>query len=223
MAQNVDVLLTRDLSGGIEPFRRGDLQVSFHRWTGRGEVPLFEGSPWAFVDWETPTFAGVEICRRLRCDPVTTRARITIILDDNKQMKRLALRGGADDYMVGPIDRQMVLDRIVTTRVLNENKARQTICIGNITIDLTAFQARIKDKPVHLRPTEFRLLRYFAEHPGQVFTRSQLIDVLGKGELLMDDRTVDVWVGRLRRRIREGGATDALRTVRGLGYILDDV
>lgn len=221
---NVDILLTGDLSGGTEPFRHGDLQVSFHRWSGRGEVPLLEGTPWAFIDWATPTLSGVEICRRLRCDPLTAHAHITIVLDDDQQMKRLALRGGADDYMIGPIDRRMLLDRILDTRLRqSENHVRHTVRIGEITVDLTAFQARFRDKPVHLRPTEFRLLRFFADHPGRVFTRSQLIDALGKHELPMDARTIDVWVGRLRRALRAAGAQDALRTVRGLGYVFDDL
>jgi two-component system phosphate regulon response regulator PhoB len=217
---NINVIHTDVLAGGTQPFHVGDLQVSFHRWSGRGEIPLIEGTPWAFVDWASPSLPAMEICRRLRCDPLTAHARITVILEDDQQMKRLALRGGADDYMVGPVDRRMVLDRILATRLRQaENRVRHTLQIGEIIVDLTAFQARLKDKPIRLRPTEFRLLRYFAEHPGRVFTRSQLIDALGKDELPMDDRTIDVWVGRLRRALRGARAKDALRTVRRLGYV----
>lgn len=220
---NVDVLLVGDLVGGTEPFWHGDLRVTFHKWSGRGEVPLLEGTPWAFIDWAPPALTGMEICRRLRCDPLTAHAHVTIIVEDDKEMKRLALRAGADDYIVGPVDRRKLLDRILSTRLRQlENRVRHTVELGDITVDLSAFQARWKGKPVHLRPTEFRLLRYFAEHPGRVFTRSQLIDALGKNELPMDPRTIDVWVGRLRRALRAAGAKDALRTVRGLGYVLDD-
>jgi two-component system phosphate regulon response regulator PhoB len=70
-------------------------------------------------------------------------------------------------------------------------------------------------------PNEFRLLRYFVEHPGRVFTRSQLISALGKQEPAVDERTVDVWIGRLRRALRAAGAGNPLRTVRSLGYVFD--
>lgn len=71
-------------------------------------------------------------------------------------------------------------------------------------------------------PNEFRLLRYFVEHPSRVFTRQQLILALGKQEQPMDERTVDVWVGRLRRALRAAGVTYDLRTVRSLGYVFDE-
>jgi two-component system phosphate regulon response regulator PhoB len=90
-----------------------------------------------------------------------------------------------------------------------------------LDIDIAAFQARWHGKPIPLMPNEFRLLRYFVEHPGRVFTRSQLIAALGKHDGPIDERTVDVWVGRLRRALRVAGAGDMLRTVRSLGYVLD--
>jgi two-component system phosphate regulon response regulator PhoB len=72
-----------------------------------------------------------------------------------------------------------------------------------------------------MMPNEFRLLRFFVEHPGRVFTRAQLITALGKQEPPIDERTVDVWIGRLRRAMRAAGAGDLLRTVRSLGYVFD--
>lgn len=221
---NIDVLITSDLTDGTEPFHHGELRVVFCKWSGDGEVPLLEGSPWAFVDWQLPHLSGIEVCRRLRCDPLTAHAHITVVVDDDQDMKRMALRGGADDYIVGPIDRRRVLDRILSMRLRHpEHRVRQTVQLGDLLIDLTAFQARWRDKPIPLRPTEFRLLRYFAEHPGRVFTRSQIIDALGKQDMRVDERTVDVWVGRLRRALRAAGAGDALRTVRSLGYVLDQL
>ena len=76
-------------------------------------------------------------------------------------------------------------------------------------------------KAVDLMPNEFRLLRFLVEHPGRVFTRSQLIAALGKHDAPVDERTVDVWIGRLRRALRSSGAGDMLRTVRSVGYVLD--
>ena len=82
-------------------------------------------------------------------------------------------------------------------------------------------QARWKDRPIGLMPNEFRLLRYLMEQPGHVFSRAQLIAALGKNEQPIDERTVDAWVSRLRRSLREAGAGYPLRTVRSLGYVLD--
>ena len=75
--------------------------------------------------------------------------------------------------------------------------------------------------PVPLRPNEFRLLAHFMEHPDQVFSRTALIEQLGKDGEAIDERTVDVWVGRLGRALTAQGAPDPLRTVRALGYVMD--
>jgi two-component system phosphate regulon response regulator PhoB len=221
--QNIAILLTSDLAGGAGPFNHGDLQVVFHIWSPSDQPPLLEGALWAFVDGELSGISGVEICRRLRCDPLTAQAHVTIILpDDDQEAKRRAIRAGADDYIVGPVDRRAVLDRVLSLKLRDPgNGVRHTLRCGELTVDLAAFQARWKDKPIPMMPNEFRLMRYFVEHPGRVFTRSQLIAALGKQEPPVDERTVDVWIGRLRRALRAAGAGEPLRTVRSLGYVLD--
>lgn len=220
----IDILLTSELDGGTAPFRHGELEAVFHRWSGPAGLPLLEGSLWAFIDWVLPEMSGLEICRRLKCDPATAQTHITMILDDDDQdARRRALRSGADDYMTGPIDRRALLDRVLSLQMQDaETSGLRALTLGNLVVDLAAFQARWQSRPVALMPNEFRLLRYFAEHPGRVFTRSQLIAALGKQEPPVDERTVDVWVGRLRRALRAAGAGNPLRTVRSLGYVLDN-
>ena len=88
-------------------------------------------------------------------------------------------------------------------------------------IDLAALQAKWAGTPVKLRPNEFRLLRFFAENANRVLSRQELITGLGKQEPPIDERTVDVWIGRLRRALKHAGAGDPLRTVRSMGYVLD--
>lgn len=221
--RHVDILLTSDIEGGLAPFRHGELEAVFHKWTNLGELPLLEGALWAFIDWVLPDIAGLEVCRRLRCDPLTAQAHITMILDeDDQDSRRRALRTGADDYMIGPVDRAALLDRVLSLQLRDHDAgALRAITLGNLTIDLAAFQARWLGKAIPLMPNEFRLLRYFVEHPGRVFTRSQLISALGKQEPPVDERTVDVWIGRLRRALRAAGAGNPLRTVRSLGYVFD--
>lgn len=207
----------------MAPFKHDEFDLVFHRWSNLNELPLLEGSLWAFVDWVLPDISGLEVCRRLRCDPLTAQAHITMILeDDDQEDRKRALRTGADDYMIGPIDRTALLDRVLSLKLHDHDAgARRTISQGELLIDLAAFQARWQGKPISLMPNEFRLLRYFAEHPGRVFTRAQLISALGKQEPPVDERTVDVWVGRLRRALRAAGAGNPLRTVRSLGYVFD--
>lgn len=221
--RRIDILLTSDIAGGLAPFRHGDLEAVFHKWANLGELPLLEGALWAFVDWVLPDISGLEVCRRLRCDPLTAQAHITMILDeDDPESRRRALRTGADDYMAGPVDRAALLDRVLSLQLRDQDAgALRAVTLGQLTIDLAAFQARWQGRPIPLMPNEFRLLRYFVEHPGRVFTRSQLITALGKQEPPVDERTVDVWVGRLRRALRAAGAGNPLRTVRSLGYVFD--
>ena len=221
--RHIDILITNDLDGGIAPFTHGDLQVAFHKLDQSGDLPLLDGALWAFIDWVLPEISGLELCRRLRCDPLTAQAHITMILDeDDVEARRRALRNGADDYMVGPVDRGALLDRVLSLKLNDPGEGGvRALALGGLTIDLAAFQARWHGKPVPLMPNEFRLLRYFVEHPGRVFTRSQLISALGKQEPAVDERTVDVWIGRLRRALRAAGAGNPLRTVRSLGYVFD--
>jgi two-component system phosphate regulon response regulator PhoB len=220
---HIDILLTSDLDGGVAPFRHGEIEAVFHKWTSLGELPLLDGALWAFVDWVLPDISGLEVCRRLRCDPLTAQAHITMILDeDDPEARRRALRSGADDYMVAPLGRMALLDRVLSLQPDGPDAgALHAVTLGDLTIDLAAFQARWQTTAIPLMPNEFRLLRYFIEHPGRVFTRTQLISALGKQEPPVDERTVDVWIGRLRRALRAAGAGNPLRTVRSLGYVLD--
>ena len=181
------------------------------------------GKIWGFVDWLCPTMSGLELCRRLRESEATRHAHLTMVLDEpNQEAKRRALLAGADDYMVGPLDALRLLERIDSLGG-KDVPARTQLVQGAMTIDPAAHQLRINGKPIPMRPNEFRLLAHFMEYPDQVFSRSELIDRLGKDGQALDERTVDVWVGRLRRSFTAHGVPDPLRTVRSLGYVLDSV
>lgn len=221
--RRIDILLTSDLEGGTAPFRHSELELVLHQWSSDEELPLIDGTLWAFIDWVLPEMSGLELCRRLRCDPLTNAAHVTMVLeDDDQEDRKRALRTGADDYLIGPLTRTRLLDRVLAGQGLeHENTPVRVVQQGDLAIDVAAFQARWKGKPVSLMPNELRLLRYFVEHPGRVFTRAQLIAALGKQEPAVDERTVDVWIGRLRRALKSVGAGNQLRTVRSLGYVFD--
>ena len=219
----ITILITDEESGSFASLDNGDTRYVFDRLTSAGPQRLIEGPVCAFVDWVLDDLSGLEMCRRLRADPRTANAHITMVLEScDAESKRRALAAGADDYVVGPVDRTQVLDRLLalgTGRIAQVSNSPYSL--GDLEIDMPALQARWRGQPIALRPNEFRLLRFFAENADRVLGRQALIDGLGKQEPPIDERTVDVWIGRLRRALRDVGAGDPIRTVRSLGYVYD--
>lgn len=219
----VNIFLTNEFGESLEDFVHNDRRITFDRMGPEGPRRLVEGPMWAFVDWVMPELAGLEMCRRLRSDPRTADAHVTMVLEeDDPEDRRRALRAGADDYVVGPLTRTAVLDRVLALQSRSfERQATRRVELGVLVIDMAALQARWNETPIVLRPNEFRLLRFLAENPNRVLTREDLIAGLGKREPPIDERTVDVWIGRLRRAIKAAGGGNPLRTVRSLGYVFD--
>lgn len=219
----VNIFLTGELGESLDDFVHDQRRFTFDRLGPEGPRRLVEGPMWAFVDWVMPDLAGLELCRRLRADPRTADAHVTMVLEaDDAEDRRRALRAGADDYVIGPLTRTAVLDRVLALQSRGaERHATQRFELGALVIDMAALQARWAGVPIVLRPNEFRLLRFLAENPNRVLTREDLIGGLGKREPPIDERTVDVWIGRLRRAIKAAGGGNPLRTVRSLGYVFD--
>jgi two-component system phosphate regulon response regulator PhoB len=219
----INIFLTNELGDKLEEFFHDSCRFTFDRLDADGPKRLVDGPMWAFIDWVMDDLAGLEMCRRLRADPRTSDAHVTMVLEeDDGEDRRRALRAGADDYMVGPLDRKKVLDRVLALRSRGgERHAASRFERGPLSIDMAALQARWDGCAIVLRPNEFRLLRFFAENPNRVLSREDLINGLGKREPAIDERTVDVWVGRLRRAIRNAGGGNPLRTVRSMGYVFD--
>ena len=218
-----NIFLTDPMAGDLPDFENGDLCYAFARLYPDGPRRLVEGPVCAFVDWVMDDLSGLEMCRRLRSDPRMQDAHITIVLEeDDAQDKRRALRAGADDYITGPIDRTMVLDRVMALQMGGaQPRVNERLELGALLVDLAALQARWNGRALDLRPNEFRLLHFLAQNPDRVRARGDLIAALGKQEPPSDERTVDVWVGRLRRALRKVGAGERVRTVRSLGYVYD--
>ena len=219
----ITIFLTNELGETLDDFVHGQRRFVFARLSGEGPRRLVEGQMWVFVDWVMDDLAGLEMCRRLRADRRTNGAHITIVLEgDDAEARRRALRAGADDYLVGPLTRNAVLDRVLALQSRTSDlHATRRLELGPLTIDMAALQARWADTPIALRPNEFRLLRFLAENPNRVLSRQDLINGLGKREPPIDERTVDVWIGRLRRAIKAAGGGNPLRTVRSMGYVFD--
>lgn len=219
----INIFVTSMPHDGLEDFVHDEQRFAFDLLGGEGPRRLVEGPTWIFVDWCMDELAGLEMCRRLRADPRTAEAHVTMVLEqDDDEDRRRALKAGADDYVVGPLSRTMVLDRVMALQSAGgERHQVRRVEAGPLTIDMTALQARWDGKAIVLRPNEFRLLRFLAENPNRVLTREELINGLGKREPPIDERTVDVWIGRLRRSLKAAGAGNPLRTVRSMGYVFD--
>ena len=178
---------------------------------------------WCFIDWLLPDISGLEMCRRLRELPATRNAHITMILNKaDGEASRRSILSGADDYMIGALDADRLFRRLnldLTEPRLAMPSAR--MILGDLQVDKAAYIVRYQGRRVALAMNEFRLLIHFVEHPNRVFARVKLIEILSRNDETIDERTVDVWIGRLRRAFKNNGVPDPLRTVRSVGYVLD--
>jgi two-component system phosphate regulon response regulator PhoB len=102
------------------------------------------------------------------------------------------------------------------------NASDNVLRFAGLVLDLAAHRVTRDDRPIHLGPTEYRLLRFLMERPRRVFTREQLLDAVWGYDIYVEDRTVDVHIRRLRKAINEAGDIDIIRTVRSVGYALED-
>ena len=175
------------------------------------------------LDWMIEGVSGIEVCRRLRRRPATANVPIIMLTARGEEADRIrGLETGADDYVTKPFSPRELIARVsAVLRRVRPALAGEQLTWGDIEMDITAHRVRRAGHAVPLGPTEFRLLRHFLEHPGRVFSRARLIDAAWSRDSDIDERTVDVFVRRLRKALNDGGAPDPIRTVRSEGYALD--
>lgn len=168
-----------------------------------------------------PGLSGLELCRRLRLRPETEQLPILMLTARGEESERIrGLKVGADDYVVKPFSLPELVQRVATLlRRTKPQRLASQLVAGDITLDRETYRVTRADKDVHLGPTEFRLLEHLMESAGRVFSRAQLLDHVWGRESEIDERTVDVHVGRLRKAL---GNADPIRTVRGAGYAFDE-
>jgi two-component system, OmpR family, phosphate regulon response regulator PhoB len=195
---------------------------------GRGdeaELMLREQAPDLLIlDWMLPGLSGIELCRRLRLRRETERLPIIMLTARGEEADRVrGLATGADDYVVKPFSVPELIARV--RALLRRSKPSETADVlnfGEIELDRTQHRVRRSGQEVRLGPTEFRLLECLMASPGRVFSREQLLDRVWGRDVYIDERTVDVHVGRLRKALDTGDDPDPIRTVRGAGYSLDE-
>ena len=174
------------------------------------------------LDWMLPKVSGIEICRRVRSGGVNPNLPIIMLTARGEESDRIrGLDTGADDYVTKPFSTTELMARVrAVLRRIRPGLKDDRLKVGDIEIDRVAHRVARNGVDIHLGPTEFRLLDYFMQHPGRVFSREQLLDTVWGSDVYVEARTVDVHVGRLRKALRQEGGDDPIRTVRSAGYAL---
>ena len=175
------------------------------------------------LDWMLPSVSGLEICRRIRRDPQTHDLPVILLTARGEESDRIrGLDCGADDYVVKPFGVSELIARIgAVLRRAAPAGGSASFGAGDIVMDLASHRVTRNGRPIHLGPTEYRLLRHFMEHPGRVLSRDHLLEAVWGRAVHVERRTVDVHVRRLRQALNGSGEDDAIRTVRSAGYAFD--
>ncbi len=176
------------------------------------------------LDWMLPGVSGIELCRRLRSRPETRQLPIIMLTARGEESERIrGLATGADDYIVKPFSVPELTARVhALLRRSSPHRVADVLSFGEIEVDREKKRVSRAGRAIELGPTEYRLLEFLMERPGRVFSREQLLDGVWGSDIYIDERTVDVHVGRLRKALNRGHENDPIRTVRGAGYALDD-
>jgi two-component system phosphate regulon response regulator PhoB len=175
------------------------------------------------LDWMLPLVSGIEVCRQIRRSPASRTLPIIMLTARGEEGDRVrGLNSGADDYVVKPFSPSELIARLrAVMRRAKPASAEEILRFSDLAMDLAAHRVTRNGKPVHLGPTEFRLLRFLMQHPGRVFSREQLLDQVWGHDVYVEPRTVDVHIRRLRKALNENETADLVRTVRSAGYSLD--
>jgi two-component system, OmpR family, phosphate regulon response regulator PhoB len=175
------------------------------------------------LDWMLPLLSGIEVCRQIRRAPATRTLPVIMLTARGEEGDRVrGLNSGADDYVVKPFSLGELVARLrAVIRRAQPSAAEEVLRYADVTMDLVAHRVSRAGKPIHLGPTEFRLLRHFLQYPARVFSRGQLLDRVWGQDAEIELRTVDVHIRRLRKALNAIGEGDLVRTVRSVGYSLD--
>jgi two-component system response regulator PhoP len=173
----------------------------------------------AIIDLGLPELPGLEVIRRLR-----SRGRdfpiLVLTARSGWQDKVAGLEAGADDYLTKPFHVEELMARINALMRRAGGHARPQVTVGPFTVDLSGQRVFRGDEEIELTTFEYKVLNYFVMHPGEVVTKSQLSDHIYEEDADRDSNVIEVFVGRLRRKLDPDGALNPIETLRGRGYRL---
>lgn len=176
------------------------------------------------LDWMLPGLSGIDLCRALRSREETRSIPIVMLTARSEEAERVrGLATGADDYLVKPFSVPELIARIkALLRRANPGAVVDQLSEGDIVLDRKTKRVTRGRRDINLSPTEFRLLEHLMGNKGRVYSRALLLDAVWGRDTFIDERTVDVHVGRLRKSLSRGKETDPIRTVRQSGYAFDE-
>ncbi|MCF6344965.1 MAG: phosphate regulon transcriptional regulator PhoB [Thiomicrorhabdus sp.] len=173
------------------------------------------------LDWMLPGVSGVSLVERIRKHERFANMPIIMLTargEENDQVQ--GFEAGADDYVVKPFSPRALVARLkaLLRRENPDSHSSETLVQGDLKLDLASYRFTVSDKEVKLGPTEFRLMQFFMSRPNRVFTRLQLLDHVWGEQVVVEDRTVDVHIRRLRKILEPVQRAEVIQTVRGAGY-----
>ena len=219
------VLIVEDEEALIEPLKYNFTKEGYIVDTALdGEIALdkiFNKPPeLILLDWMLPKISGIDLCKRIRNNKETKNIPIIMLTARGEENDRIqGLEMGADDYVTKPFSINELLAR--AKAVIKRARpifAEEKITFCDISLNIATHKVVRGDKEIKLGPTEFNLLRFFLENIERVFSREQLLNHVWKNDALVEPRTVDVHVRRLRKVLNTNNEKDYIRTVRSAGY-----
>ncbi|MDB5173840.1 MAG: response regulator with CheY-like receiver domain and winged-helix DNA-binding domain [Phycisphaerales bacterium] len=171
------------------------------------------------LDLMMPGIDGLQVCQRLRADQKVGRIPVIMLTAKATEADRIVgLELGADDYITKPFSPREVVARVkaVLRRASAQQEAPQIIRTGDLVIDLQGHEVTSRGQRVTLTATEFKILQFLASRPGRVFSRDEILDAALGNDAAVFDRTVDVHITAIRRKL--GSGAEQIETVRGFGY-----
>lgn len=175
------------------------------------------------LDLDLPKINGLEVCRQLRQSQKTSSIPIIMVTAWSQQEDEIkGLKMGADDYVTKPFEIEVLFERIkALLRRANPLSIQTVLSYQNVSMDTEAHRVTVDGKFVNLGPTEYSILEIFLRTtPGKVVTRDYLLERIWENNYV-DDRTIDVHIARLRKKLSHQNEVSLIRTIRGTGYTLD--
>lgn len=189
---------------------------------GRDALAKAPKADLVLLDIMLPEIDGLEVCRRLKSSPQTSGIPIIMLTAKAEEIDRvLGLEMGADDYVVKPFSMRELIARVkaVLRRSHKDGKTKEDVLtIGPLRIDFSSYQVCLHDEPIALTPKEYELLKLLVTNPGRAFSRDELLERIWGYEYYGDTRTVDVHIRHLRAKLAAPEVSDAIETIRGVGY-----
>jgi len=173
----------------------------------------------ALIDWMLPDMSGLELTRALKRDKDFENLAIILVTARAEEQDKISgLHGGADDYVTKPFSPRELIARIHAVLRRAATQPAQLLRSGELVLDVASHRVTADGREVRLGPTEYRLLKFLMEHLERVYSRAQLLDRVWGANVYVEERTVDVYIRRLRKALAKNACAACIQTVRGAGY-----